>query len=149
MIATSWPVPSEDSLKGATQMFKLSTLCFAVATFAVLLVTSNGALAQRRNFERPRNAGSTISVAPMRIRRSAPRQEPRWEQATNQDLINARYQRLQQKYRRPLDYPNSAEMARQDILRQRAEREVLGNSYRPSRKRAAINALLTLFGVGN
>jgi len=121
----------------------------------LLLVTSHAVFAQQRGrFGRPRNAGSTISVAPMNpVTRAARTREPRWQQggpqfrqATTRDLINSRYERLRQQYPRPLDYPQSAEMARQDPLLQRAEREVLGNSYRPSRKRAAINAVLTLWG---
>ena len=135
-------------------MSNLSPLRF-VAVLMLLLVTSHAVFAQRERFGRPRNARSTISVAPMNsVSRAARTREPRWQQggpqfrqATTRDLINSRYERLRQQYPRPLDYPQSAEMARQDLLRQRAERDVLGNSYKPSRKRAAINAVLTLFGM--
>jgi hypothetical protein len=139
-------------------MIKRSTLHIAIAAFALLLVTSSTGFAQelRRitdEWSPSTNYRSTIPITTRRratsTRETRATSTPEWRQGTTQDQINAQYQRYQRQYQRPLDYPDSAEMARQDILRQRAERAVRGNRYRPSRRRAAVNAVLTLFGVGN
>jgi hypothetical protein len=136
-------------------MCRLLTL--AVVALASLFFASSSASAQQPGFGAPMNYGSTRPYVytpsqPVYTRGfGAPAQASSRviiRQTTPQDMVNARAWQYQQRYPTPLDYPPSAERVWQDNNFQRAERDVYGNNYRPSRSRAVANAILLLFGMG-